>query len=337
MPLDPSATPNLNRRNLFTATAVGGAALLGACGTGADEDGGGDAWTYTDDRGETVELGGAPAVVVAFTGLAASLHDYGVEVAAVFGPTVTADGGPDPQAGRLPVNDLEIIGNVFGEFDLEAYAALGPDLLVSHHYEGFPLWYVPEERIGQIEELAPSIGVQVSDSTLGEVLDRHTRLAEALGADLDSAENAAAADRYDAAVEAVRAAATANPITILACNAYGENFSIANPPDFTVLATCAELGVDLVVPEAPADGGYWEPLSWENADKYDADLIFLDARSGNLQAPDLVDYPTWNAISGVAAGQVFAWNSEPVFSHVGAAEILEAIAQAITEAEPVTA
>lgn len=337
MPLHTPTTPNLNRRNLLTATAVGGAALLGACSDGSDEDTGGGSWTFTDDRGETVELDGDPAVVVAFTGLAAALHDYGVEVAAVFGPTVTPEGDPDPQAGRLPVDEVEILGNVFGEFDLEAYAALGPDLLVSHHYEGFPLWYVPEERLEQVEELAPTVGVQVSGSTLGEVLDRHTRLAEALGADLGSEENTAAADRYDAAVEAVRAAAAANPVTVLACNAYGENFSIANPPNFTTLATCAELGVDLVVPEAPGEGGYWEALSWENADKYDADLIFLDARSGNLQAPDLVDHPTWNAISGVAAGQVFAWNSEPVFSHVGAAEILEAIAQAIADAEPVTA
>jgi iron complex transport system substrate-binding protein len=337
MPLDPPTTPNLDRRSLFAATAVGGAALLGACSAGSDEDSGGGSWTFTDDRGATVELDGEPAVIVAFTGLAASLHDYGVEVAAVFGPTVTADGEPDVQAGRLPVDDLEIIGNVFGEFDLEAYAALGPDLLVSHHYEGYPLWYVPEDRIEEAESLAPSIGVQVSGSTLGEVLDRHTRLAEALGADLASAENAAAVERYDAAVEAVRAAAAANPVTILACNAYGENFSIANPPHFTVLATCAEFGVDLVVPEGATDGGYWEVLSWEQAAKYDADLIFLDARSGNLQAADLVDYPTWNAISAVAAGQVFAWNSEPVFSHVGGAEILEAIAQAIAEAQPVTA
>ena len=48
-----------------------------------------------------------PTKVVAFTGLAAALYDYGVEVAAVFGPTTLADGAPDIQAGRMPVEGLD--------------------------------------------------------------------------------------------------------------------------------------------------------------------------------------------------------------------------------------
>jgi iron complex transport system substrate-binding protein len=316
---------------------VSGAAALGACSGKSDEDAGTGTWTFTDDRGETAEVEGDVRPIVAFSGLAAALHDYGVAVDAVFGPTVLADGSPDPMAGRLPVDEVEILGNAFGEFDIEAFAALGPKLVVSQHYEGFPLWYVPEDVIDEVEALAPTVGVQISGRNLDEVLAGHTRLAEALGADLGSDEATAAAVRYDAAVETLRAAAAANPITVLVANAYGENFNVANPLDFAVLATCTELGVKFVVPEAPGEAGYWETLSWENAAKYDADLVFLDARSGNLQAADLVDYPTWDAISAVAAGQIFAWNSEPIYSHTGAAEILEAMAQAITDAQPVTA
>lgn len=51
---------------------------------------------------------------------------------------------------------------------------------------------------------------------------------------------------------------------------------------------------------------------------------------------DLAGDPTWNAISAVATGQVFSWNSEPVYSHLGAAGILEGIAQGVADARPVT-
>jgi iron complex transport system substrate-binding protein len=38
--------------------------------------------------------------------------------------------------------------------------------------------------------------------------------------------------------------------------------------------------MDLVVPDSPDEGfEYWETLSWENADKYQADLLIVDERS----------------------------------------------------------
>lgn len=47
-----------DRRGFFAAGgALGGAALLGACSGGPDESASGGSWSFTDDRGETVELG----------------------------------------------------------------------------------------------------------------------------------------------------------------------------------------------------------------------------------------------------------------------------------------
>jgi iron complex transport system substrate-binding protein len=330
----------LSRRGLLAGGgALGLTGLLTACGTGTENAAAptaSGAWSFTDDRGETVELDAAPQTVVAFTGLAAALYDYGVEVAAVFGPTVLGDGSPDLQAGRMPVDDLTIIGNAWGEFDLETYAAVGPQLLVSHYHEGFPLWYVPEDVTGEVESLAPTLGIGVAERPIEDVLERHRELAAALGADLESEAVTAGRERYEAAVEAVREAAAANPVNVLACNGYPEFFYVANPAQFDVLALCAELGVDLVVPEEPDEAGYWEPLSWEHADKYEADVALLDQRTGNLQAEDLVDFPTWNAIGAVRAGQVTPWNPEPVYSETGVAIVLESIAAAIRDAEPVT-
>lgn len=341
VPQGPSVSLHLPRRGLFAATgALGAGALLTACGADeAPEPGqGSGAWTFVDQRsGEDVELEGSPSTVVAFTGLAAALYDYGVEVAAVFGPTTLADGAPDLQAGRMPVEGLTVLGNAWGEFDVEAYAALGPELLVSHYFEGFDLWFVPEDRLEEVESLAPAVGLRISSGDpVDDVLALHADLAVALGADPESDTVVAAKARYDAAVAAVAEAAAANPITVLAGSAYAEALYVGVPDTFDLLAKCAELGVNFVVAQEPDEAGYWEPLSWENADKYDADLFLLDARSASLQPADLGEYPTWDSISAVAAGQIYAWNPEPIYSYVGAALILEGIAAAIASATPVS-
>jgi len=331
----------LSRRGLFAATGgLGAASILAACSpgeSGDSGDGGADAgpFSFVDERdGTAVELDGTPSKVVAFTGLAAALYDYGVEVAAVFGPTTLADGAPDIQAGRMPVEGLEILGNVWGEFDVEKFALLGPDLIVSHYYDGFDLWFVPEDRLEEVESVAPGIGIEVSLPTLDEIIDRHAQLSVALGADLESQDNMAAVERFGAAAGAVAASVADKPLKALAVGAREDGLYIANPPTFNLLAKGAELGAGFVVPDSPDETGYWELLSWENVDKYEADLIFVDLRTGNLQPADLAEYPTWTALPAVAAGQVYGWNPEPVYSHVGGAVELEVIAQALTAAQP---
>jgi iron complex transport system substrate-binding protein len=343
LPSRPLLVPaGLTRRGLFAAGGgLGAASLLAACApSGGEETEGGSAdsgpFSFLDERDQTeVELESTPETVVAFTGLAAALYDYGVEVAAVFGPTTLADGSPDIQAGRMPVEDLEILGNAWGEFDLERFAALGPELIVSHYYEGFDLWFVPEERLEEVESLAPGIGIEVSRPSLDEIIDRHAALAEALGADLASKDNTAGVERFGNAAGAVAAAVAEKPLKVLAVGAWPDGLYIANPPTFNLLAKCAELGADVVVPENPDQNGYWELLSWESVDKYSADAIFLDVRTGNI-APEtlLADYPTWAALPAVAAGQVYGWNGEPVYSHVGGAVELERIAAGLTAAQP---
>ncbi|GAA2277455.1 siderophore-binding protein DesE [Glycomyces scopariae] len=346
MPL--RAYPALSRRSLLAATGgLGAASVLAACGGAADEDpegagADGGPFSFLDERDqEDVELEHVPTKVVAFTGLAAALYDYGVEVAAVFGPTTLSDGRPDLQAGRMPVEDLAVLGNAWGEFDVEKYAELGPELIVSHYYEGFDLWFVPEDRLEEVESLAPGVGIEVSLPTIDQIIDRHAALAEALGADLTSEENVTAVERFGAAAAAIPDAffevqqATGHEYKAMAVGAWPDGLYIANPPTFNILAKSVELGADFVVPDNPDQNGYWELLSWENVDKYAADVIFLDLRTGNLSPEQLVaDYPTWAALPAVQAGQVYGWNGEPVYSHVGGAVELERIAEGLAAGRP---
>ncbi|THV33609.1 ABC transporter substrate-binding protein [Glycomyces buryatensis] len=329
---------HLNRRGLLAAGgALASGGLLAACGDGTEDGETADlAWSFTDDRDQTVDLDSQPQSIVAFTGLAAALYDYGVTVDGVFGPTVTADGSPDIQAGRMPVDGLTIIGNAWGEFDIEKFASVAPEILVSHFYAGFPLWFVPEERTEEVEQLAPTIGIEVSNGTLDEVIGRHTEIAVALGADIESQEVVEAQDRYEAAGQALQEAAAQRPLKVMPVNAYPEVFYVGYLPKFTDLSMAAELGVQFVEAEEPNEDGYWEELSWENADKYEADVILLDARAGNLQPEDLTEFPTWNALPAVKAGQVYSWNPEPIYSHLGGAEALEILTEAVTNSEPLS-
>ncbi|MQS09938.1 ABC transporter substrate-binding protein [Streptomyces alkaliphilus] len=342
-------TPLLRR----SATAVGGAlcvgALLTAC-AGGDTDrasgrdaapaerteASGEGWAFTDDRGVTVELDGRPETVVAFVGAAAALHDYGVTVDAVFGPLVGPDGEPDIQAGDLPVDEVESVGSAWGEFNLDAYAALEPDLLVSTMFVEDALWYVPDDSAAKIESLAPSIGLSVaSPSTVVEAIERHSELAEALGGDLSADPVTEARERFEAAAEELRQAAEDNPgIRVMAASGSADLFYVSDPKASPDLSYFVELGVEMVVPDdAPA--GFFEELSWENADRYDADIILLDGRTGVMQADDLADKPTWAQLPAVRADQIAYWTTEPRYSHAGFAPILEDLAEAIRNADRV--
>ncbi|WP_151775004.1 ABC transporter substrate-binding protein [Streptomyces abyssomicinicus] len=337
------------RRGILTAGGVLGlGAVLAACGDddasakgGSDK--GADAasgpWSFKDDRGETVKLDEAPKNIVAFTGAAAALHDYGVQVKGVFGPTTTKDGKPDVQAGDMDVSKVEVIGNVWGEFNVEKYAALKPDLLVSTMFDGAgTLWYVPEESKDQIAKFAPSVGISVFDVQLTQSLERTAALAEALGADMKAAAVVEAKKKFEDAAARLKAAAKARPeIKVLAGSASAELFYVSTYNLSIDLEYYKALGVNIVEPDAKAieeSGGWFESLSWENVDKYKADVIIMDDRAQAIQPAD-IDEATWKKLPAVKAGQVIARSPEPILSYAKCTPLLNNLAEAIENAKKV--
>ncbi|MFF4157609.1 ABC transporter substrate-binding protein [Streptomyces sp. NPDC001678] len=336
-------TSNLSRRGLLAAGgALGIGALLTACGGGGSSDSGEETgqaagrkgpWSFKDDRGQTVRKDRTPKRIVAFTGTAAALHDFGVECVGVFGPTKLKDGKPDPQAGDLDVGKLTILGNAWGEFNVEKYAGLGPDLLVTNMYEPDALWYVPDDSKKKILALAPSVALTASRVPMLETVKRYAALAESLGADPKDRKVTDAKARFEKAAETLRKAAKGNPVKVMAASGSADLFYVSNPAVNADLMYFRELGVDFVVPEKTDKGGYFESLSWENADKYKADVILLDSRTSALQPKDLSAKPTWERLPAVKAGQVTPWLSEPRFSYAGCAPLLEALAAAVEKAK----
>lgn len=267
----------LTRRGLIAAGgALGLVAALTACGgNDSAKDGSGSKdkgsaasgpWSFKDDLGKEVSAKSTPKNVVAFTGTAAALYDYGVNVKGVFGPTKTADGKPDVQAGSMDISKVEILGNVYDEFNVEKYAALQPDLLVTNTWDG-TYWYVPEASKDKILKLAPAAAIGVGgDVTMDKALARTADLAGSLGADLNAKKTVDAKARFEAASAKLREATKANPgIKVLVGSGSADLFYVSTPATSADLKYFQSLGVEFVVPEKTQEGGFFESLSWENS------------------------------------------------------------------------
>ncbi|MET8582439.1 ABC transporter substrate-binding protein [Streptomyces collinus] len=340
---------HLTRRGLLAAGgALGLGAALAACGDdkGKDGDSGKAAtsgksgpWSFRDDRGTTVKLDRAPANIVAFTGVAAALHDYGIPVKGVFGPTRTSDGKPDVQAGDMDISKVTVLGNTWGQFSIEKYAALAPDVLVSTMFDDAgTLWYVPDESKKKIAQLAPGVGISVYDRQLTRPLQRLWDLAESLGADMKAAKVTAARKRFEQAAARLRAAAKAKPgLKVMAGSASDQLFYVSGTDLSIDLEYFKALGVNFVEPPESAKkqgGGWYESLSWENVDKYRADIIMMDDRTSAIQPADITK-ATWKKLPAVKAGQVIARSPEPILSYDKCVPLLTGLAEALEKAKKV--
>ena len=341
-------TARFSRRGLLAAGgALGLGAVLAACGDDDTKNGGSESaketksgpWSFKDDRGTTVKLDKVPTNIVAFTGVAAALFDYGIEVKGVFGPTRTTDGKADVQAGDMDVSKLTIFGNKFDSFNVEQYAAFQPEVLISTTFDDAgTLWYVPEASKDKIAKLAPSVAISVYDRQMPEPLQRMAELAESLGADMKAAKVVEAKKRFEAAAERLRKAAKARPeIRVLAGSAAPDVFYVSGSNYSIDLEYFKALGVNLVEPPEEAKkatGGWFETLSWENVDKYPADVIIMDDRASTIQPADITE-GTWKKLPAVKAGQVIARSPEPILSYDKCAPLVENLAKAIETAKKV--
>ncbi|PZT69431.1 ABC transporter substrate-binding protein [Streptomyces sp. SW4] len=343
-----SAT-HLTRRGILAAGgALGLGAVLTACGddekSGGSDKGSNTAasgpWSFKDDRGKTVKLDKVPANLVAFTGVAAALWDYGVQVKGVFGPTTTKDGKPDVQAGDMDVSKVTVLGNEWGKLNVEKYAALAPELLVTTTFDNVgTLWSVPEDSKDKIAKLAPSVAISVFDRQLTQPLQRMWDLAESLGADMKADKVVQAKKDFEAAAERLRKAAKARPeIKVLAGSASDQLFYVSGTNLSVDLEYYKALGVNFVEPSEEAKkatGGWFESLSWENVDKYPADVIIMDDRSSTIQPADITE-GTWKKLPAVKAGQVIARSPEPILSYDKCTPLLDNLAEAIEKAKKVS-
>ncbi|MEA2331877.1 MAG: iron-desferrioxamine transport system substrate-binding protein [Thermoleophilaceae bacterium] len=309
--------------------------LLAACG-GDDEAKpaarGKSRFAFTDDRGVEISLDGPVERIVAHEYAALALWDYGVRPVGIYG-SVPFD--EQPLFGQLDLSGVESVGDVWGEVNLEALAALRPDLVITTYWPS-------EKLLGGIKDdklerkmtaIAPIAGIhaQVPATT---TIEHFEELAGALGRDLRAKPVVAARKRYERAVQSFRTAVEAKPgLRVMAVYADPEALYVGKSQDYSDLREYQAWGLELV--SGKGSDPYWEKMSWENADRYPADVILYDARATAPTLDKLADIPAWRRLPAVEAGQLSPWHMEEGVSYNLFAGHIEELAARIERSETV--
>lgn len=306
-------SPHVGRRALLPVLVLALAALA-ACSSSAGSSASPSApsatgWTYTDDTGTTVTLDHRPARVASFTDYAIGLFSYGLRPVAVFG---RVDVASDPRLSGYDLSGVAIVGNAYGEIDLEALAAARPDLIVTGIYptdrqgtldlKGPYYAFADVEQQKQLAKIAPIVAVTIGGNG-ADVVASLTKLASSLGASADRVATARA--EYDAAAADLTAAAKATTVEVTQMYADADGVYVVKPADEPETALYRSLGVrytDL----HPTGKYYWDIFSWENAAQMMTGDVLLPNVEGYQEA-DLKKQPTFARHPALAAGQVHTW------------------------------
>lgn len=315
------------RKIIGALSALVALVALAACGSSESGESGSGPWTFTDGRGEKISLDSAPKRVVAQSSIAAALADLGVDVVGTFGPLKLADGSIDPQAAGLDPAEVTDVtgGGAYGTLDLEKLAELKPDLVITNMYVKPELWYMNADTAKKVQKVAPILAVNYQGLDLVQTLDAVEKVAGRLGADLDSSQAATA--RKDFADASARLTAVGQKMgdrTVLPISTTDELLYVGDPAQFPDIAYYREIG--LPMPEVtPAKDSYWDELSWEKSDKYDADIALWDNRIGQAGLADLKKQPVFGAITAAKNDAYVEWAAVTPAGYAAYARIINTL------------
>jgi len=291
-----------------------------------------DEWSFTDGSGQTVTLDEVPADLVMHASSAAALIPLGIRPVALFADQPVAD---DPQLRGLDLDGIEIVGEQWGQVNIEAVAALDPDLIVAEYWpiEGGYSGMEEGSTHDLMTDIAPVVGVEQGPSVAAMIRD-YERFAESLGADPDAPDIAAERARFEDAVEAFTDALEAKPdLTVLAVSPSPEALYVAVPSGSAELSDFVSWGMHVIEPEPDPAFPYWETLSWENAATYQADLIIVDDRRGDTGLAAALEQPTWQLLDAAAAGAIADWPAFWLRNYTAYADQLEELTAAVAAAD----
>jgi len=311
--------------------------VLTACGSATDDAGSGSTgpWKFVDGSGKTVELDSRPTRIIAHAGEAASLMAYGIRPVGIYADESVKT---DPNLEGLDLNGIEILGEEWGVIDVEKAAELNPDLIVADWWPAEKahsgLEEGVEEESKKLAELAPVVGASQGKSIL-DLAEGYEKLAASLGADVDDPKYAKGKTAFEEALTRFKAAVAAKPgLTALAVSPATDLLYVANPQYAPELLDFQEWGLDVINPDSPDPGfPYWENLSWENADKYQPDVLLLDSRKYITDLDEAKKHPTWTKIKAAERGAVVKWPAFWLHTYGDYAEALDALTADIEKAD----
>jgi iron complex transport system substrate-binding protein len=326
-------TPRTTRRRFVAGAGALASlpALLAACGSDEESESAADqgGFSFTDDRGQKVTLDGRPERIVMHEYAAVALWDYGLRPIGIY---ASQPFDKQPLFKDMDLGDVESLGEVWGEVNLEALAALRPDInLTTYWPTDKSLGGIKDAKLEEkMSAIAPIVGID-AQAPADTTIDHFEKLAAALGADVEAEPVVAARKRYKDSIERLRAAVEAKPgLRVMPVYADPELLYIGKWNDYSDLKVFESEGVEFV--PAKSSKPYWEELSWENADKYPADLILWDARATSPRPEKLAEIPGWQRLPAVEAGQLSPWRMEEGVSYKLFASHVEELAGAIERA-----
>jgi len=314
----------LTRRQVLAAGVAGATSFVVAdCGSAAKH---AAAWTFVDDRKQTVRLAKRPTRIVGFTTAAAALAQWGVTPVGVFGQ----DPRDDPALVGFPWGESEVVGSVYGEIDLGLLLELKAELIVSAWAPPFPLLFgfkdvAQQEQIGS---QVPIVGLSGRPIATDQI-DRYRELARALGADTTAVEIMRARAAFlRAAASLSKVSSRKSNLRIIAVSGDQNSMYVAKLVDFGDLSLYRRYGMPLI--SAETSDAYWDAFGWDHADKYPADGILYDARQLYLSLREAKEIPEFAALPAVRANQVAGWYVSPPPSYQAYAEAMGNLATAIS-------
>lgn len=326
------------RRTLIAAVLTLPLVALTACssGTGGGGTGDGEPWSYVSGNGETVSLDHTPERILASAAEAAGLLAYGIRPVGIY---LAQDIEWEPGLAEYDLTGIEIVGEEWGQIDAEKVVELQPDLIVADWWPVQSAFQGFEEGADsdsmKVAEMAPVIGANQQGS-LEAVAAWYEGFAESMGVDIATSEFADQKAEFEAARTAFSDAVAAKPgLTALAVAPAEDAIWVAVPEYSTSLTDFKTWGLDMIDPDSPLpDFPYWEQLSWENADKYQADLLLLDDRGYENNIATGEAQPTWNSIRAAEAKAYAKWPGWWVHTYGQYAQQLRELTASIEAADP---
>ncbi|RYJ06714.1 MAG: ABC transporter substrate-binding protein [Actinomycetales bacterium] len=324
------------RRLLPLVAALVASLALTACGSDDKTAASGDAaWSYTSANGDTITLDHKPKRIIASAAEAAGLLAYGIKPVGIY----YAQGEDwEPGLQGKDLSGIKVIGKEWGKIDAEAAAELKPDLIVADwwpaqkEYQGFEEG--ADAASMKVRKLAPVIGANQQGSLL-EVVEWYEGFAQSMDVDTESTKYASDKKAFDQAKADFQAAVKARPdVSALAVSPADDLLYVAVPKYSTSLTDFKAWGLDVVVPDSPkADFPYWEYLSWEKADKYQADLLMLDDRGYENTIKTGERQPTWDKIKAAKAREYTPWPGYWIHTYADYTEQLTTLTAAVEKAD----
>lgn len=328
-------SPNLRSAGLGIVLLV--CCALAGCGTfdsssSAETPAASGPWSYVSGDGKTYTAPETPKRIIAHAYAAAALMEFGIKPVGVY-----ADGPIKDDVGLKGVDfsGVEILGETWGEIDVEKAATLRPDLIVGDWWPVEKAYSGMEdgvkERSKKIAELAQVVGPSVGDSAV-ELIEGYEELARTLGGDVSAG---GARAEFERAVERFEAATAGKKgLTALAISPYDQDYAVAVPKYAPELLDFQRWGLEVIVPKRPdPEFPYWQTLSFEQVDTYQPDLLLFDDRNypGNFKV--LEKAPTANQIKAFAAGAYTTWPAYWLHRYSDYADELNRLAEVIEGAD----